>query len=98
MDIFEYVITEGGDIYPAKSQAPQLNQFQLRSSIKSSSNFGMGGMSTNTNSIYTNSTLSSSSNSLNQSQNVNQNLSPNSQNQPNVGSPKINKSYEINYE
>jgi hypothetical protein len=56
----------------------------LRSSIKGSTGFG--------NSLYSSPTIGTSTN-LNQSQNGTQNTAQNG-----VVSPKINKSYEINYE
>ena len=79
-EIFEYVITEAGDLFSPKSQPPQLNQFQLRGSIKGpTGSFG--------NSLYSSPTITTSTN-LNQSQHSGQTGSQNG-----VGSPKINKSY-----
>ena len=61
-----------------------MNPFQLRSSIKGTTGFG--------GSIYSNPTINSP-NTLNQSQRNN----PNGQHDA-IVSPKVNKSYEINYE
>ena len=60
----------------------------MRSSIKGSTGFG--------NSLYSSPTIGTSTN-LNQSQNNSQNGTQNTA-QNGVVSPKINKSYEINYE
>ena len=84
-DIFEYVITESGDIFPPKGKVP-LNEFQLRGSIKTPGSFGsnlMGSTSFNTSPI-------GSSNNLSTSQSTNSTQ--------NGTSPKLTKPYEPNFE
>lgn len=75
------MITENGDIFAPKS-VTGINQFQLRSSIKSGAGF--------TQSMYSSNPTISTTPNLNQSQR--------NPGQENAISPKINKSYEINYE
>ena len=85
-EIFEYVITENGEILPPKGRTV-LNEFQLRSSMKPLGSYGTNLMGSTS---FNNSPITSSHN-LNQSQNIN-----NSQN--NI-SPKINKGgYESTFD
>lgn len=84
-DIFEYLITETGEILPPKGRSV-INEFQLRSSMKPMGNYGtslMGSTSFTTSPV-------GSSNNLNQSQNISINQ--------NGTSPKINKGYESTFD
>ena len=51
-DIFEYTITEGGEIFLPGVTPPSSTQFGLRASIRNSTNFGSGGLKFNANSSY----------------------------------------------
>lgn len=81
-EIFEYVITQNGEIFASKN-VTGANQFQLRNSIKTG---------------FTQSMYSNSNPTISASSNIKQSQRSPAQAQNNVISPKMNKSYDINKE